>query len=302
MSAIQAARRAQRPTIMRSVPAGIRIATLAAAIVAVTHHAAAVRAQDDRAEQARAAGGVAADEYADRIEAAPPGRGAGTRAGGHAGARARIAPPPPIGQADLQRALHGARGDVEACLREGALAGTRATLTARVRIDPARRLTIAINLRPRDAATRACAEIAVRRWVQPVQSLPISRPLGASMRVDHAGGVIVPPPPPPPHFPPPPPPPPPPGQYDEAQVHAALDAMRTSILECISDLSAGIAGTVTLRVSVRPDGSLTLMGVTLPSGVRGPGSLGCLGSRVAWLRVPPPPGERLVVHHLQLGR
>jgi len=85
-------------------------------------------------------------------------------------------------------------------------------------------------------------------------------------------------------------------------VHAALDAMRSSIIECVSDLSPSTPGRMTLRVTVHPNGGMTLVGVDLPSGVRGPGSLGCLASRVGFLRVAPPPSDRTVAHAVELGR
>lgn len=85
-------------------------------------------------------------------------------------------------------------------------------------------------------------------------------------------------------------------------MHAALDAMRASLIECVPAVSAGIVGTITLRVSVRPDGSMTLIAANLPSGVGGGAALSCLAGRVSWLRVAGPPGERTVVHPIHLGR
>ncbi|WP_236516561.1 hypothetical protein [Sandaracinus amylolyticus] len=235
------------------------------------------------ASSARAQDGRVADRAAE-AEVAGTGAGAPAR---------RVMPP--AHDMDLQAALDGAEPEVRRCIEES-MPGMRVSLRARVRVSLRRGVTISQTMRPRSAQAEACVDLAIRRWVQPLLSRPMPSPLSGTLRVA-IGGVVIPPPP-----PPPPPLPPPPGRYDEGQVHAALDAMRASLIECVPDLSPGIAGRMTLRVSVRPDGSLTLMGVQLPSGVRGGGSLSCLASRVTWLRVPPPPGERLVVHHVDLGR
>jgi hypothetical protein len=86
----------------------------------------------------------------------------------------------------------------------------------------------------------------------------------------------------------------------EPIVHALRDATRPTVLGCISDLAPGMPGEVTLRVSVQADGRMTLRGVELPSGVRGPGSLACLAGHVGALRSMPSGRARVVVHPLRL--
>ncbi len=207
-----------------------------------------------------------------------------------AGAPVRVAPPP-LGQAELRLALERSRSDVEACLHQRP-AGRPLTLRARVRLDRAHRMSISIGLRPRDPVIEACAETAIRRFVQPLQSRSIRSDATATLVVRSERAIP----------PPAPAPPPPPAHDSEAQVHAALNAIRASLIECVSDLSPATPGQMTLRLALHVDGSMTLVGVNLPSGVRGPGSLGCLSSRVAWLRVSPPMGERVIVHDVHLGR
>lgn len=248
---------------------------------------AAAQQSEDYVLATEPAGGVAADEAAPTaraVEAIAPG----------GGARARRVPPRPfpLTQAELQAALENARPDVRLCLEQHGI-GRRAGVTVRVRIDAQHRLMVRVRGAPRSAGLEACADLAARRFTQPLQGRYIVRAVSAQIR-EGQGGVGFPPPP-------PPPPPPPGGRWDESVVHATLDAMRASFVECVSDLAPGTPGTMTMRVSVHVNGTMTLMGVDLPSGVRGPGSLPCLAGRVRVLHVPAPPSEVTVVHRLQLG-
>jgi hypothetical protein len=246
-----------------------------------------------------------AQEADDRVAAsemeAPAGQAVATRAAVGGGGAGLVPPrivavPPPQLQRLLDQALAAARPEVRQCL-EQRFAGRRASARARVRIDRARRMTISITVRPSDAAAEACVDLAVRRHVQTVQAQPVSivRPVTGTLRVS-IGDATIPPMPPPI---PPPMPNPRPG-YDESQVHAALDAHRAELLSCAPQIARGMPGTMTLRVSVRPDGSMTLIGVDMPPGASPGSALPCLANRVAYLRVIGPPGERTVAHSLDL--
>ena len=250
------------------------------------------------AAQGEAGMAIAADEELVAADRAPQATRAAEAIAPGRGARPRLIVPPrpiPLTQPELQAALENARPDVRLCLEQNGI-GRRASVTVRVRIDAQHRLTVRVRGAPRSAALEACADLAARRFTQPLQGRYVARAVSAQIR-EGQGGVGIPPPP--PH--PPPPPPPPGGRWDESAVHATLDAMRASFVECVSDLAPGTPGTMTLRVSVHVNGTMTLMGVDLPSGVRGPGSLPCLAGRVGVLHVPAPPSEVTVVHRLQLG-
>jgi len=198
-------------------------------------------------------------------------------------------PPPPVPQAQLRATLARARPDVMACLPAGPWRATvRATLSAR------RGLSLSVTTNPRDAAVRGCIDTAARRWLVPLEGRNLAGTITATLQVRSAG------PPPPPT--PPVNPPPPSNSFDEGLVHARLDAQRNEILRCLPTASTSTPGDITLRLSVRTDGSMVLEGATLPSGVGGGPVLGCLSGVVGRTRVPAPPTTRAVTHIVTLGR
>ena len=208
-----------------------------------------------------------------------------------AGAVARRPPPHPmpipelltVGQ--LRAALRNARPDMEACAQ-----GARVRATVRVTIHPRRGLSVNARVSPSDETVRQCLDTAARRWTTMLEGRPMTGAISASVRI--RGTVVVPPPPTPPNN----------NVYDESHVHVALQRRREDALRCVPRLAPGTPGTIVLRMSVRPDGSLALEGATLPSGLGDPNAMVCLGSLVAELRVPAPPAQRSVTHTFELGR
>jgi hypothetical protein len=86
--------------------------------------------------------------------------------------------------------------------------------------------------------------------------------------------------------------------YREDEVHSALRMNQYAMQQCLE--AAGVPEQVTLRVSVRPDGSLVLMSADVPPGA-GSRSMGCLASQVSTIRVQGHPSRTVtVVHHLPL--
>ncbi len=222
-------------------------------------------------------------------EAAPVGQGIA------AGAPMMIRPPHPppvLTSAQVQAALNSARPDLEGCLPPSVRA-----VRASVRASLSRRggLALRITLAPRDPAVSRCLDTAARRWLVPLEGRPIGPTVSGSLRIVRGGSV-----PPPPH--PPIQPPPPNNQYDEGLVHASLDRQRAQILRCLPVASTSTPGDITMRLSVRTDGSLVLEGASLPSGVGGGPVLTCLSGLVATTRVPSPPTTRSVTHIVTLGR
>lgn len=83
-----------------------------------------------------------------------------------------------------------------------------------------------------------------------------------------------------------------PPAYSESEVRAVLSASSRSLSQCVD-----VGGeTVTLRVSVRPDGRLVLMSADVPSSAHR-GALGCLAQRVASLRVSGRPSRTVDLTH-----
>ena len=211
-----------------------------------------------------------------------------------AGAVARRPPPHPmpipalLTVGELRAALQNARPDMEECTAQ--VVRTRALV--RVSIHPRRGLTVNARVSPSNESVRQCLDIAARRWTIMLEGRPMTGTISASLRIGPSGVGQPPPPPPPPNN----------NAYDDAHVHAALDRQRLSVLGCVPRLSPGTPGTIVLRMSVRPDGSLALEGATLPSGLGAPETLVCLGALVAAVRVPAPSSQRSVTHTFQLGR
>ena len=208
-----------------------------------------------------------------------------------ADAVARRPPPHPtpipelltVGQ--LRAALQNARPDMEACTQ-----GSRTRSTVRVSIHPRRGLSVNARVSPSNETVRQCLDTAARRWTTMLEGRPMTGAISASVRI--GGTVVVAPPPPPPNN----------NVYDESHVHAALQRRREDALRCVPRLAPGTPGSIVLRMSVRPDGSLALEGATLPSGLGDPNAMVCLGSLVAELRVPAPSSQRSVTHTFELGR
>ena len=206
------------------------------------------------------------------------------------GVAVRMPPRPPIllTTDELRATLQRARPDLESCLEQA----PRSRAALRVSLHVRRGLTVGVHVTPRNEAIRQCLDTAVRRWTTLLESRPLaSRVVTASLRIGPRTGLT-----------PPPPPPPNNNTYDEAHVHEALNRRRFEILRCVPRLAPGTPGSIVLRTSVRPDGSLVLEGATLPSGLGDPAALVCLGELVARVRVPAPDSVRSVTHALQLGR
>ncbi|MBX7190643.1 MAG: hypothetical protein K1X94_01210 [Sandaracinaceae bacterium] len=200
-------------------------------------------------------------------------------------------PPPPLTVAEVRATLTQSRGDMMACFPAGAAfrATVQASLSARGG------LSLRVRTTPADAAVRQCLDTAARRWLVRLEARPIRRTVSASIQLRTP---TQPPPPPTP----PTPPGPPSNRYDEGLVHASLDHQRDAILRCLPVASTSTPGDITLRLEVRPDGSMALEGATLPSGVGAGPVLSCLAGIVGSSRVPAPPASRSVTHVVTLGR
>lgn len=219
------------------------------------------------------------------------GRGVGGGTG--MGARALIAQPEPgLSAATFRAALQGTSGDLEQCLVASALTGTM-RVTARVALSHA--LDLQITAPRHDVAATQCAELVLRRALTAVAARPLSRPLRATLSVRHRtarpGRV---------------PPPAPPATGDlssfEGPVHAAIERDRAAMLSCLSSAAPGVVGEASLRVTLAPDGSLSLTSANLPPGVPAGPALPCLSSRIAQLRFSPaPPRAVAITHTLPLG-
>lgn len=236
-------------------------------------------------------GGTSSGGAADMDELMDSGDSA-TSAGPTLGARARIAPDPGLDAATFRGALQATHGDLEQCMAASGLTGTM-RVTARVALSHALALDIAA---PRhDGATTQCAELVLRRALTAIAGRPLSRPLRASLTVrrrePRAPRV---------------PPPAPPARADlaafEGPVHAAIERDRAAMLSCLSSAAPGLVGNATLRLTLAPDGSLTLASARLPTGVPAGPALPCLSSRIAQLRFSPaPPRSFAIEHTLPLG-
>lgn len=227
----------------------------------------------------------AGDELAASTSAAP-GVGAGARA-------RRLPPPPPPGgglsSAELRRTLATTRADLEQCLAASALPGS---LRVTVRVATSHALSVAVVAPRHDVAASRCAELVVRRALTQLAAEPITHAVSASLSVRRRTPR------------PPPPAPPPTGELSgfEAPVHAAIERDRSAMISCLSSAAPGTTGEATLRMTLGPDGSLTLASASLPSGVPAGPALPCLASRIANLRFSPaPPREMSVTHTLPLG-
>lgn len=193
--------------------------------------------------------------------------------------------PPLLTVVELRTALQRARPDMDACTQ-----GSRVRATVRVSIHPRRGISVSARVSPMNESIRQCLDTAARRWTTVLDGRPMTAAISASVRI--GGAVVVPPPPPPPNN----------NVYDESHVHVALQRRREDALRCVPRLAPGTPGSIVLRMSVRPDGSLALEGATLPSGLGDPNAMVCLGSLVAEVRVPAPSSQRSVTHTFELGR
>lgn len=205
--------------------------------------------------------------------------------GGYA-VRRRPGPVPGLTRDELRLALERARAEMQACADGEALRG--ASVTARISRDAALRLTV--RGRPRNTAAEACIDTAARRHVTPLLSRPITRTVSASVRLGRSGPR--PPSPPPPH---------PPLGADEREIHDRLDASSGSLRRCLDEAYPGMTGTVTLRVAAHRDGTMTLEGASLPTGIPAGPMLVCLQGEVCRLHVTAG-AERSATHALHLGR
>ncbi len=190
---------------------------------------------------------------------------------------------------DFQAALRASAPEVAQCIEEHA-PGPRTRVRLRARLSQARGLVLDVTPAPASEGLRACADVAARRRLVPFAGQRVVGTWSATLQVRGKGPAPA----------PMPPPTDPDRSFTEQTVHALLDATRPTLLGCISDLAPGMPGQVTLRVSVQADGRMTLQGVELPSGVRGPGSLACLAGHVGALRAMPSGRARVVVHPLRL--
>lgn len=238
------------------------------------------------------AAGADAELAADRL--AVPGEST-TRApgGGGAGARAHIAPiDPGLDAISFRAALQRTSAAIEQCMADAGVAGTT-RVTARLALSHA--LDFSIVAPHRDVPTTQCVELALRRALTQVAAQPLTRALRATLTVRH-------------RIPRPPrvPPPAPPATGDlasfEGPVHAAIERDRAAMISCLSGAAPGVVGNASLRVTLAPDGSLTLTSASMPAGVPAGPALPCLSSRVAQLRFSPAPRRAIAIEHtLPLG-
>lgn len=208
------------------------------------------------------------------------------------GARARIAPDPYLDTVTFRAALQATNGDLEQCMAASGLTGTM-RVTARVALSHS--LDFDISAPRRDAAATQCAELVLRRALTGIAARPIARPLRATLAVRH-------------RMPRPPrvPPPAPPATGDlasfEGPVHAAIERDRAAMLSCLSSAAPGVVGNASLRVTLAPDGSLSLTSASMPTGVPAGPALPCLSARIAQLRFSPAPRRAIAIEHtLPLG-
>lgn len=220
---------------------------------------------------------------APRLEIAPEG-------GMPARRRMPPRPPAPLTNAEVRRTLDLARGDISACLPDAMThrVTVRATFTARGG------LAVRVTLAPRNTAVSLCVDTAARRWLVPLETRVVRGSVSATVQL---GATRRPP------ITPPITPPVTPGsnRYDDGHVRAALAARRDAMLRCLP-VSTATVGSLTLRVTARPDGTVVMEGATLPEGVGAGPVLVCLADVVSAVRVPSPPGPRSLTHVVSLGR
>jgi len=82
--------------------------------------------------------------------------------------------------------------------------------------------------------------------------------------------------------------------FDEREVQRVLASQRHTLQQCLE--LAGVPEQLTLRVAVRPDGSLVLTSADVPTGSASR-ALGCLSTRVSRLRVSGRPARTVAVVH-----
>jgi hypothetical protein len=225
-------------------------------------------------------------------DAAPSATRAAPHGGGAGAARVRIAPDPTLDPVEFRVALQRTSGALEQCLADAGLTGAL-RVTASVQMSHA--LDLAIVAPRHDAVTTQCAELVLRRALTAIAARPLSRPLRASLTVRHRT-------PRPPRVPPPAPPATGELAAFEGPVHAAIERDRSAMIQCLSGAAPGVAGEASLRVTLAPDGSLSLTSASMPTGVPAGPALPCLSARIAQLRFSPAPRRAIAITHaLPLG-
>jgi len=261
-----------------------RLAVLVLALVLVVPAAALAHRAPPRLGEATSAGG-AAGPAADAI--APGGGGVGAGA-----ARRRIMADPPLDAPTLHAALAGTSGELEQCM---AASGVSGTIHVTASISLAHALGLDIGAPRHDVAVTQCAELVLRRALTALAARPLDRPLRSTLAVRHRVPRA-------PRVPPPAPPATGDLSAFEGPVRAAIENDRSAMISCLSSAAPGTTGDASLRMTLRPDGTLSLASASLPSGVPAGPALPCLSSRIANLHfAPAPPRAITITHTLPLG-
>jgi hypothetical protein len=200
-----------------------------------------------------------------------------------------IAPDPHLRAPELRVALQRTSPALEQCLTDAGLAGA---MRVTARIDTFHALELTIVAPRHDAVATQCAELVLRRALTGIAARPVERPMRASLTVRHRLPRV------------PRPAPPATGELAafEGPVHAAIDGDRSAMIQCLSGAAPGVVGEASLRVTLAPDGSLSLASARMPTGVPAGPALPCLSSRIAQLRFSPAPRRAItIVHALPLG-
>jgi hypothetical protein len=208
--------------------------------------------------------------------------------------RARIArvPVPAITSVDVRLALQGTRPELERCLADAGLTGSL-RVTARIAVSHS--LSVSIVAPRHDAGVSQCAELVVRRALTQLAAEPLARAVSSSLTVRRRA-------PRPPRVPPPAPPPTGDLAAFEGPVHAAIEHDRAAMLSCLSGAAPGVVGDASLRLTLLPDGSLSLTSASLPTGVPAGPALPCMSARVSQMRFSPAPPRAMTIEHtLPLG-
>lgn len=189
----------------------------------------------------------------------------------------------------LSDLITGEQHQIEQCASRTDASAYVATVTARVSAGSApatlfnAHVSVSVVSRPRDPEFEGCVR---RALVDVIRNAEYA--VGRSVRARHTFQIAERPERPIDRRPPP---------YSESEVRQVLSMHSGALQQCIR--IAGIPESVTLRVSVRPDGQLVLTSADVPPGASRD-ALGCLSSRVSSMRVSGRP-SRTVSLVYQLG-
>ncbi len=246
------------------------------------------------------------------VEIAPP-------QGGGAAARPiqiRVPPGPRVTRARLAQLTRRAGPLVRRCMH-ASHPDRSFDVTLVVRVMPGflniSALEVRTNPRDVDAAAVRCIQAQVRQYVERRMGRNDAQaPVVAQVRLRIAAQVTVDPPPNPHPHPHPHPHPDPdpiqPVQPTVAQIRTQVQAvlarpsLANALLRCL-DTDGRLAGRATLQIRVDPDGSLTMVGASLPPGRGNPATLGCVADVVRRARLSRGRTASVQVRHdFRLGR